>query len=434
MTQMNISVLPEGMWYENSWGYHYYTLSALTIMAEGSRRLGIDIYSHEMLHKMYLIAFDYLMADGSLPRFGDAVNDTPVNRSVNEPAFAVYKDERLLSTLSSEPTWDMILLGRDKKLKAKPAVAGSKLIPGSGHAILATNGPGKLTAAITFGPYGGFHGHFDKLSFVFFGYGEELGVDPGRAASQAYRLPVHSEWYKATTGHNAVLADGKSQKEATGELLAFEITSDYAAVAADAGPAFDSIRHKRFLLLGPAYLLVVDELSSNDGKEHTFDWIYHNKGNNISCDMTPAAANPGEQPAGYSYLREVKAYKLNADNQINVKFSNETVNTVLTMPGEAHDIIFTATGPFSSVTDRAPLIIVRRKGETVYFITLLEPVQAGMNSDVRDFEFVPGNPISVKISRAEGEDMVSFHDGNISRFKVVAKNSSGETVVMDTSK
>jgi rubrerythrin len=104
MTQMKISVLPEGMWYENSWGYHYYTLSALTIMAEGARRIGADIYSHEMLRKMYLIAFDYLMADGSLPRFGDAVDDSPKNNSINEKAYAVYKDVRLLSTLPAEPT------------------------------------------------------------------------------------------------------------------------------------------------------------------------------------------------------------------------------------------------------------------------------------------------------------------------------------------
>ncbi|HUX94775.1 MAG TPA: heparinase II/III family protein [Bacteroidales bacterium] len=434
ITQMNISVLPEGMWYENSWGYHYYTLSALTIMAEGSRRLGIDIYSHEMMHKMYLIAFDYLMADGSLPRFGDAVNDTPVNQSVNEEAFAVYKDERLLSTLSSEPTWDMILLGRDKKLKAKPAVSVSKLIPGSGHAILATNGPGKLTAALTFGPYGGFHGHFDKLSFVFFGYGQELGVDPGRAASQAYRLPIHSEWYKATTGHNAVLADGESQKEAEGELLAFEANDAYVAIAAGAGPAFDSIAHKRFLLLGPTYLLVIDELKADDGKEHTFDWLYHNKGTSVSCDMTQTIASPGDLPPGYSYLKEVKAFKVDAGNDINVTFNNETGTTVLTMPDEASDIIFTAKGPLSSVTVRAPLIIVRRKGEIVHFISILEPVPAGKTADVRSLELVQGNSISVKIRRTEGEDVVSFNDGNIGSFKVAKRTSSGETVVLNTSK
>ena len=41
-----------------------------------------------------------------------------------------------------------------------------------------------------------------------FCHGRELGVDPGRARSQAYRLPIHTGWYKATVGHNAVLVDG----------------------------------------------------------------------------------------------------------------------------------------------------------------------------------------------------------------------------------
>jgi len=38
--QMKVSVSREGMWYENSWGYHFYTLKALVIMAETGRRLG----------------------------------------------------------------------------------------------------------------------------------------------------------------------------------------------------------------------------------------------------------------------------------------------------------------------------------------------------------------------------------------------------------
>jgi oligo-alginate lyase len=430
MTQMNISVQPEGMWYENSWGYHYYTLSALTIMAEGSRRLGVDIYSHEKMHKMYLIAFDYLMSDGSLPRFGDAVDDSPVNPSVNEEAYAVYKDKRLLSTLPSEPTWDMIFLGRDPNLKAEPPKSGSRLIPGSGHAILATNGPGKLTAALTFGPYGGFHGHFDKLSFVFFGYGQELGVDPGRAASQAYRLPIHREWYKATTGHNAVLVDGKSQKEAEGELLAYSANESYAAIAADAGPAFDSISHKRFILLGPTYLLVVDQLNSSDSKEHTFDWLYHNKGNSVSCDLTSAEAIPGELPSGYSYLKDVKAFKVDGRKPAGIIFSNDQVSTHVTTLSDPADIVFTATGPLSSIVDRAAVMIVRRKGNSANFISVIEPVPAGQMADISSVELIEGNPLSVKISGTKGVDVVNFENGSPGKFSVTSKTASGETLVL----
>ena len=72
--QMGVSVLPGGMWYENSWSYHFYTLSAVERIVETARRLGIDLYSTPQVREMYDVAFAYRMADGSLPRFGDAVS------------------------------------------------------------------------------------------------------------------------------------------------------------------------------------------------------------------------------------------------------------------------------------------------------------------------------------------------------------------------
>ena len=81
---------------------------------------------------------------------------------------------------------------------------------------------GDDSTLLTFAPFGGFHGHFDKLSFVWYARGRERGVDPGRAASQAYRLPIHTQWYRATLAHNTVVVDGKSQEGAAGRLLAFE--------------------------------------------------------------------------------------------------------------------------------------------------------------------------------------------------------------------
>jgi rubrerythrin len=431
VAQMKISVLPEGMWFENSWGYHYYTLSAMTLIAEGGRRLGMDFYSDEMLHKMYLLAFDYRMADGSLPRFGDAVDDSPDNQSVNEPAYAVYKDNRLLATLQDEPTWESIMSGRKPIRKAVPLQSVSKLIPGAGHAILATDGPGKLTAAITFGPYGGFHGHYDKLSFVFFGYGKELAVDPGRAASQAYRLPIHREWYKATTGHNAILVDGQPQKEAGGQILAFATTPSYAAVAADAGPAFGNIRQRRFLLLSPTYLLVVDELRSDDGQEHSFDWLYHNRGIKASCSLPAMDAKPGEEPAGYSYLRDIAAYKTSKEEPLEVLFPDGQLTTRLTMIGHPGDEVFTATGPMASVDDRVPMVIVRRKGKMVYFITLLEPVAEKKQPDAREVSLLPGNNLSIKIVRSDREDQISFTGESLEKFTVTGKSgASGQSILL----
>ena len=66
--QMKASVSGDGMWYENSWGYHFYTLSALVKLAKGARRLGIDVWHHPDLKKMFTLPGAYAMPIGSLPR------------------------------------------------------------------------------------------------------------------------------------------------------------------------------------------------------------------------------------------------------------------------------------------------------------------------------------------------------------------------------
>jgi heparinase II/III-like protein/alginate lyase len=399
--QMTASVMPEGLWFENSWGYHYYTMMAMTHITEGARRLGIDLYGHPMMRKMYTLAFDYQMSDGSLPRFGDAVQDSIVRR-INEQAYAAYGDERILAALSATPTWGSTLLGRDLSKKATPAQLGSKVFPGAGHAILRTNGPGKLSAAMTFGPYGGFHGHFDKLSFVLFSHGKEQAVDPGRAKSQAYRLPIHTQWYKSTAGHNAVLVDGKDQKGVTGKLLSFAANDSCAGVAVDAGPVFADVEHRRCLILTERYLVVVDTLESTDGTSHTFDWIYHNAGTGIACDLPAGEAKLGTGSPGFKYLQDVKAYAVKDQEQALLTVTGEKVSTRMLMLTHSGDQVFTATGPFRSVADRVPMVVVRRTGTRANFVTVIEPLAAGAKPIVR----------GLKESRLKGASWCEIHCGD----------------------
>ncbi|MGC8639451.1 MAG: heparinase II/III domain-containing protein, partial [Isosphaeraceae bacterium] len=275
--QMRTSVSADGMWYENSWGYHFYTLAAMVKIVEGARRLGIDLWGHPALKRMFTVPIEYAMPDGSLPRFGDDVRTTVSQASrMLEFAYHAYRDPAMLPFLPRQTSWDSVMFGRTVSPPPRPGAQASKLFPSAGHAILRTEGEKGLTAALTFGPYGGFHGHLDKLSFVLFGYGRELGVDPGRAKSQAYRLPIHTRWYKATLGHNAMLVDGRSQKPAAGKLECFATSGPYTAVVARCDEAYPGVRHRRLLCLTPDYLLVFDDLAAETSRR--FDWVYHNRG------------------------------------------------------------------------------------------------------------------------------------------------------------
>jgi hypothetical protein len=377
--QMGVSVSKEGMWYENSWGYHFYTLQALINIAETARRLDVDLWSNERLKRMFTLPVYYTMADGMLPRFGDDVSSSArrVGR-LFEPAYHAYQDPQILALLGDRANFESLLLGRTAQATAKPPVLESMVFEDAGHAILRTKGEAGLTAAMTFGPYGGFHGHFDKLSFVFFGFAKELGVDPGRARSQAYRLPIHSNWYKATISHNAVLVDKQSQKPAAGKLLLFEPKSDHTVAAASCDEAYPGVKHTRWLVMTSAYLLIVDKLQS--GQAHRFDWLYHNRGEKVVCDAARDSVSlAGEVPGG-EYIRN--ASRGLTGEIIRAQFESTSVTTCLTIAAHESTVATVGEGVGGSVDDRVPMIMIGREGREVFFAAVLEPVRTSGSPQV----------------------------------------------------
>jgi hypothetical protein len=404
--QMGVSVSKEGMWYENSWGYHFYTLQALINIAETARRLDIDLWSNERLKKMFTLPVYYTMADGMLPRFGDDTSSSArrVGR-LFEPAYHAYKDPQILALLDDRANFESLLLGRTAQPTAKPAELESMVFEDAGHAILRTKGEAGLTAAMTFGPYGGFHGHFDKLSFVFFGFAKELGVDPGRARSQAYRLPIHGNWYKATISHNTVLVDRQSQKPAAGKLLLFEPKSDCTVAAASCDDAYPGVKHTRWLVMTGAYLLVVDKLRSD--KDHRFDWLYHNKGEQVVCDATRDSVSlAGEVPGG-EYIHNAR--RGTTGEVIRAKFENADVTTYVTMAAREGTVVTIGDGVGGSVNDRVPMIMIGREGREVLFAAVLEPVHTGGRPQVADVRLAAaGEGMTIAVASGDHTDRVTI--------------------------
>jgi hypothetical protein len=420
--QMRASVSEDGMWYENSWGYHFYTLGAIVKIVEGARRLGIDLWRHPALKRMFLVPVEYAMPDGSLPRFGDDVQTTVSQASrMLELAYHAYHDPAMLPFLAPRPSWESVMLGRAVTQPPPPAPQASKFFPGAGHAILRAGGEKGLAAAFTFGPYGGFHGHLDKLSFVLFGYGRELGVDPGRAKSQAYRLPIHTRWYKATLGHNAVLVDGQSQKPAAGKLESFAANGPYAAVVARCDEAYSGVHHRRLLCLTPGYLLIFDDLAAKSPRR--FDWVYHNRGPEAQCDAAGTREPIDEPTPGWEYVQNVRYGR--SDGLVRVRFPDGPVTTHLLIAPGARTEVRTGEGVGESLLDRVGLVRLTRHGQRAQFAAVLEPVKADAPS-IASFRSEPARDgVRLTVRRGDAVDEVTLAPSG-----EVTVSARGETVLM----
>jgi hypothetical protein len=382
--QMVNSVTDDGMWYENSWGYHFYTLDALVSTAESARRIGIDLWSHPNLKKMFILPAYYTMPNGALPRFGDDVNSSAQRvPQLMEPAYAVYRDARIQTLLPRNPNWYSVMYGRRTDAQPpEPIQMESIVFESAGHGILRGGGELGLATVETFGPFGGFHGHFDKLSFVFYAMGRELGVDPGRARSQAYRLPIHRDWYRASLSHNVVLVDRKSQQPAEGELVFFGANGGYSALVTRCRSAYENVDHRRMLCQTPTYLVVIDFLTAEN--ERQFDWVYHNRGDVLrsSLDMVPGTF--GQPFPGMEYLDQLRGAVVKSD--VRLEFVGDGVSTHLYLKGEWQDQLWLGTGPGATIEERIPFVMLSRRGFRPIFASVLEPLPAGQPSRLRKLE------------------------------------------------
>ena len=383
--QMKESVTDEGMWYEGSWSYHFYTLTALARQAMGAGHLGIDLWSHPSMKRMFTLPVDYLMADGTLPRFGNATTVRLIqfgrgSPNLMEAAYRAYGETTLRAMLPAEPGIHALLHGNTEvEGRGEIPTLPSVVLRETGHAMLRTEGGAGLSTAFQFAPFGGFHAHFDQLSFVFFGHGRELGVDRGRAASQAYRLPIHRDWYRATISHNTVLVDLQSQGASEGELLQFLHTPGRATTTARVTNANPGVTHTRTLYQNDRYLLVFDRLES--GNPRRFDWFYHNLGDRVVSDQARAETSLMENGRGLEYLGDIR--RGNARGPFMVLFEDDRVATRVTMaPANNQTVLTLADGPGARAEERIPLMFVTREGRSVEFAAVIEPVRRGREATV----------------------------------------------------
>ena len=363
--QMGACVSAEGMWYENSFGYHLYTLDALVHLARLAERAGVGLMRHPTLTAMATLPGRYVLADGTLPRLGDDVSSSPARAArALEAVHAATRDPRVRAVLPGVPGWESVQYGRTPETVASPPVRRSELFPHAGHALLRAR---EASALLTFAPFGGFHDHFDRLGFAWHARGMERGVDPGRAASQAYRLPIHNGWYRATLAHNTVVVDGKSQAGAGAELLAFASGEGCEAVVARSTAAYPGVEHRRCLVLSDDVLVVLDVLGSE--AEHTFDWLYHDAGEAVRCAVATQTGPGALGVAGEEFVRWLGAGE--TAGACEVHFSGRGLATRLLVAAGGATTVRIATGPFHSVSERAPFALLRRRGKRVTFAVAL---------------------------------------------------------------
>lgn len=388
--QLQRGVLADGLWFEGSFSYHFYTVYALLTLAKALRHHhDYDLRQRPDLRAMLLVPIQSAYPDWSLPApndcwyftslLSDCCHGVPPGPAFYEIGYAWFDEPRFGEVLQRayqqgpRDTLDALLWGRDELPNTPLTLLPSVHLPASGYAILRstpTTATEQCYLLLKYGPHGGGHGHPDKLSLILSAYGQRLSPDLG---TPGYGLDLFESWYRQTICHNTVTIDGYSQPEATGQINHFQDTGDFqvadAAVSwTDDGP-YQGVTMRRVILARPDYFLDLFLVEAPDSRR--IDWIYRNAGQlqtTLPLTAYPTLADEGE---GYRHIAHPQHY--HTDKPFQASWQSGAIGLQLWAAGASGTDILTGSVPGNPPTDRFALLLQRRQSATAAFLTLFHP-------------------------------------------------------------
>lgn len=225
--QLENGMLENGMWFEGSFGYHFYALTSFLAYEKFALNTKYSHIHHHNYTKMMNFAFDYLQPDGSIPMLGDTnYGHFRSNWQLYEFTYRELREPKMLYMLhhaykdQSRNNLEAVIYGVDE-LPPCPEIAPQRPLhpaPGhSGHTLLSA--PDGRFLLFKHDRYGGEHDHYDRLGISYYALGQQAAPDMG---TTGYGALMHYDYYKNTGSHNTVVIGEENQAPANAVLTRFE--------------------------------------------------------------------------------------------------------------------------------------------------------------------------------------------------------------------
>ena len=332
------NVYDDGWWNEGSPTYHYYPLRAMLLSAEALRCRGIDLFGAKLL-RMFTSPAQGTYADLVFPAHNDGWHGESLTAQVRlyESAYADFRDPLLLDVLRRcyqvvpRNSYEALRNPDGEAMTGEGAIPVSLVFEDLGVGILRS---GRRTLVVKYGPYGGGHGHPDKLSISLHDGERELLPDLG---TSAYGVPAFRGWYRRTLAHNTVTVDGNDQRPATGRLQKFDAAPDGGTIVAACDEAAPGVAMERTVSLHGDKLR--DSFVCRSDSLRTYDYVLLlTQRPRIEGESQPAVF---EGAKGGDYLTDVRKYAKRG--RAAIEFPE--VRIELRVGGAAEFELFTGTAP-----------------------------------------------------------------------------------------
>jgi len=301
---LKTSVYPDGGHVETCTQYHKTVMrdvSATCLVME--RNLGTSYFTSEpgadRFREMYRWLASIVTPDGFTPALNSAVYGTDWlvhlmvgNRYFRDPEMEWLLEQHYSKNYVSVQKKEMGLAAsllnedcapRGRGVKAKRPATMSRNLPESGFAVLRDSPDRKaLYMVLDYGHPVGSHAYPSRLSFVLWGSGQPLALQPG--SPFWYHDPMYRKWFHTTLSHNTVIVNGRSHEaripgkgNVKGKLRAWSDGHETVAVSAshDGYRAPAGVVHTRAALLAHGKYFFVHDVLAPGREGNRYEWSFH---------------------------------------------------------------------------------------------------------------------------------------------------------------
>ena len=403
--ELDIQVYPDGVQFELASGYHHVSLNNF-----------LQVYKIARINNVALPG-DFLKRLEKMYDF-DVFGATPARRlpGVQDGGYFDVRPALREAAELFPHRLDFLWYGTDGA-KGKPPAHASHTFPYAGYFVQRSGwDPDARWLWFDGGPFGYGHQHEDKLQILVEAYGKSFLVDPG---NYTYERSKWRSYFIDSFSHNVVLVDGQPQrrrgarnrmdyvvKQPLPHVWASSPESDYVEATYDeafGGDVGRGVQHTRAVLfLKPDFWVVMDRLTAVDGKEHTYEPMFHFDGPVKAAGLRVITDNPGE--ANLTLLPR-------ADSGLSLSI----------IEGQQEPVQGWLTKTISSVRP-APVAIYRARGKTTHLIYVLSPAPAGAKDPVQAVEPLGADPAAARIRLHDGRVYeVRFTPGKPAAWKLTGR-------------
>jgi hypothetical protein len=388
--QAQLGIDSDGLWYEGSFGYHFYTFRAMLPMLQAMERIGFDLdvtRVETMLRMPLRAAFPdgslAMLNDGSLQNFAENL------RNDYEQAIPFWPRADFCGPLNEYgrgQSYESVIYGvANLPFLDTVDYPGGTNFEDAGVAVL-RSGPkaDRTTATVDYGAHGGFHGHYDKLGLSVWHKSKPILIESGAIG---YGTPESDGYYTHTLAHNTVVIDGLDQAETEGRLESYDLLGENAWMVVSANNAYPGTALRR-QVLSSEWGHIVDGVSVTAPNPVTVDYVLHSVDKIVHSYSTSAGDVGFDGP--YDFLTDVQTAVLGQD--LKFRFEGPKGSATINIIGAPGTRIFLAKAPGFPVGSKHDVLIVRREASHVVFGATV--TENGSNADGFEIELddKPGDP------------------------------------------